>query len=62
VKVAEDDAPAIDRVKYDPSLSPLPVAARSVLARVERERAYSRPRLDLLAEAETDQAEKAKSS
>jgi FAD/FMN-containing dehydrogenase len=62
VKVPEDDAPAIDRVKYDPSLSPLPAAARSVLARVERERAYSRPRLDLLAEAETDQAEKAKSS
>jgi FAD/FMN-containing dehydrogenase len=62
VKVPKDDAPAIDRVKYDPSLSPLPTAARSVLARVERERAYSRPRLDLLAEAETDQAENAKSS
>lgn len=43
---------AVDRVKYDPSLPPLPAAARQALARVERERAYARFRLDLLAEAE----------
>ena len=38
-------------IKYDPGLPPLTTRARSVLDRVERERAYSRSRLDLLAEA-----------
>ncbi len=52
VKVPVDDSPAIDRVKYDPSLPPLPSAARAALARVEQERAYARLRLDVLADAE----------
>jgi FAD/FMN-containing dehydrogenase len=50
-KVALPGARPVDRVKYDPTLEPLPAASRQVLARVERERAYARPRLDLLAEA-----------
>jgi FAD/FMN-containing dehydrogenase len=52
-KVALPGERAVDRVKYDPALPPLPASARQVLARVERERAYARFRLDLLAEAET---------
>ena len=39
---------AIDAVKYDPALPPLPPAARAALATVERERAYARFRIDLL--------------
>jgi FAD/FMN-containing dehydrogenase len=50
-KVALAGAGPVERVKYDPALEPLPTASRRVLARVERERAYARPRLDLLAEA-----------
>jgi FAD/FMN-containing dehydrogenase len=50
-KVALAGARPVDRVKYDPTLEPLPAASRQVLARVERERAYARSRLDLLAEA-----------
>ena len=42
----------MEKVKYDPALAPLPAAARDALATVERERAYARPRLELLAEAE----------
>jgi hypothetical protein len=38
-------------VKYDPSLPPLPERARAALDVVERDRAYSRFRLDLLDEA-----------
>jgi hypothetical protein len=53
-KLAPEGARAVDRVKYDPSLAPLPAQARQVLARVERERAYARLRLDLLAEAAGD--------
>lgn len=49
-KLAPADVAAVDQVKYDPALSPLPPEARRVLARVERERAYARSRLDLLAE------------
>lgn len=49
-KLAITGAPAVDHVKYDPALPALPPAARRVLARVERERAYARSRLDLLAE------------
>ena len=51
-KIALPGAHAVERVKYDPSLPPLPSAAREALAMVEAERAYHRPRLDLLAEAE----------
>jgi FAD/FMN-containing dehydrogenase len=50
-KVATPGGRAVDRVKYDPALPALPADARSVLARVERERAYARFRLDLLDEA-----------
>jgi len=50
-KVAAAGAHAVTDVKYDPSLPPLPESARVALARVERERAYARPRLTLLDEA-----------
>jgi FAD/FMN-containing dehydrogenase len=50
-KVALPGGRAVDRVKYDPTLPALPAAARQALARVERERAYARFRLDLLDEA-----------
>ena len=50
-KVAAQGARAVTDVKYDPSLAPLPESARAALARVERERAYARPRLALLDEA-----------
>jgi hypothetical protein len=43
------DAP-VSAVKYDPALAPLPPNARQALAKVEQERAYARPRLELLAE------------
>jgi FAD/FMN-containing dehydrogenase len=49
-KIAAAGARAVDHIKYDPALPPLPEPARRVLARVERERAYARPRLDLLDE------------
>jgi FAD/FMN-containing dehydrogenase len=42
---------AINDVKYDPALPPLPAAARAALTRVEGERAYARFRLALLEEA-----------
>ena len=42
---------ALGEIKYDPSLAPLPKAARAALARVELERAYARSRLELLDEA-----------
>ena len=51
-KVATPGERAVERVKYDPTLPPHPASVRLVLARVERERAYSRFRLDLLAEAD----------
>lgn len=51
VKVPERGERAIGEIKYDPSLTPLPAAARAALARVERERAYARSRLELLDEA-----------
>ena len=41
---------AIEDVKYDPSLPPLPEAARKVLERVAEERAYGRYRLAMLDE------------
>jgi FAD/FMN-containing dehydrogenase len=52
-KVALPGERAVDRVKYDPELAPLPAAARTALNAVERGRAYARFRLDLLAEAES---------
>ncbi len=51
VKVPIGGERAIAAVKYDPSLPPLSPRARAALARVERERAYARFRLELLDEA-----------
>jgi FAD/FMN-containing dehydrogenase len=48
VKIPLAGQRAIDLVKYDPALAPLPASARAALAVVERERAYARFRLDLL--------------
>jgi FAD/FMN-containing dehydrogenase len=48
VKIPLAGQKAIDLVKYDPTLDALPDAARNALHTVERERAYSRFRLDLL--------------
>ena len=50
-KIAVAGARPVDAVKYDPTLPALPEPARAALARVERERAYARPRLALLEEA-----------
>ena len=51
VKVPTTSERALDQIKYDPSLAPLPGDAAAALALVERERAYGRARLELLAEA-----------
>ena len=48
VKVPAAGARALEQIKYDPALSPLPPEASATLARVERERAYARSRLELL--------------
>lgn len=48
VKIALDGQRAIDGVKYDPDLPLHPERARMALDLVERDRAYSRLRLDLL--------------
>jgi hypothetical protein len=40
--------PPIGDVKYDPTLPPLPAAARHALDAVERSRGYNHFRLDLL--------------
>ena len=50
-KLATPGEQAVEQIKYDPELPPLPGDARRVLATVERERAYARSRLELLAEA-----------
>jgi FAD/FMN-containing dehydrogenase len=50
VKVGRPGERPLGEIKYDPGLPPLTARARSVLDRVERERAYSRSRLELLAE------------
>jgi FAD/FMN-containing dehydrogenase len=50
VKVALSGDVPVNAVKYDPALAPLPPNARLALAKVERDRAYARPRLELLAE------------
>jgi FAD/FMN-containing dehydrogenase len=49
VKVPVADQHALGSIKYDPSLPPLPPAARAALDDVERDRAYAAPRLELLA-------------
>lgn len=48
VKVAAPGQRAIEEVKYDPSIAPLPDAARAALDAIERERGYSRFRLSLI--------------
>ncbi|HEU4993953.1 MAG TPA: FAD-binding oxidoreductase [Gemmatimonadaceae bacterium] len=48
VKVPLPGQTAIGAVKYDPLLPELPATARNALKEVERERAYSRFRLDML--------------
>jgi FAD/FMN-containing dehydrogenase len=48
VKVALPEQRAVDIVKYDPTLPAHPARARVALDTVERERAYSRFRLDLV--------------
>ena len=52
VKIPVAGARAVEQVKYDPKLKPLPAAARRALSIVERDRAYARSRLELLAESE----------
>lgn len=54
VKVPTARQRALDQIKYDPSLARLPSDAAAALARVDRERAYARSRLELLAEAALD--------
>ncbi|MGH7623894.1 MAG: hypothetical protein ACREOJ_01080, partial [Gemmatimonadaceae bacterium] len=49
VKVPLPGQEALDEIKYDPDLPPLPAAARAALDRVERERGYARARLELVA-------------
>ena len=51
VKVPLAGQRPLEEIKYDPSLPPLPPAARAALDRVERERAYAKPRLQLLLES-----------
>ena len=48
VKVPLPGQHALGAIKYDPSLAPLPPAARAALDDVERDRAYAMPRLELL--------------
>ncbi len=50
VKVAARNARALEELKYDPALPPLPAAARTALDRVVREKAWNLPRLTLLDE------------
>ena len=53
-KLALEGQRAIEDVKYDPSLPPLPESARRVLDRVAEERAYGRYRLAMLDDAESE--------
>ena len=50
VKTALPGQRPLGEIKYDPALTPLSPRARAVLDRVERDRAYSRFRLELLAD------------
>jgi FAD/FMN-containing dehydrogenase len=49
VKVPLAGARALEDLKYDPALAPLPAEARAVLDRVVREKGWARSRLDMLA-------------
>lgn len=51
VKIPLAGQRSLGDIKYDPALPALPDAARAALDRVAAERAYARPRLELLAEA-----------
>ena len=57
-KVMRPGERAVDRVKYDPALPPLPADARRALGRIEAERAYARFRLELLDEEAGGSAER----
>lgn len=48
VKLARSGQRAIEDVKYDPELAPLPETARAALDAIERERGYARFRLSLI--------------
>jgi FAD/FMN-containing dehydrogenase len=48
IPIGADASPLAGPVKYDPALEPLPPAARRVLDRVDRERAYAEFRLAML--------------
>jgi FAD/FMN-containing dehydrogenase len=48
-KIATPGEHAVEQVKYDPALPELPGSARQALSIVERDRAYARSRLELLA-------------
>jgi hypothetical protein len=50
VKVPLAGQRPVGDVKYDPSLPPLPAAARAALDVVERDRAWNRSRLSMLGE------------
>ena len=50
VVIAEPNARALDDVKYDPALSPLPARARAALDHIVREKAWNADRLALLDE------------
>ena len=53
-KVSVGDQRALDTIKYDPLLPPLPPSARAALEHVGERRAYASFRLDLLDESATD--------
>ncbi|HEX4932358.1 MAG TPA: hypothetical protein VFV33_04210, partial [Gemmatimonadaceae bacterium] len=48
VKVHPRPTDLFAHIKYDPALPALPEEARAALTRVERERAYDVPRLEML--------------
>jgi len=48
VKIPIDGRRSIEDVKYDPTLPPLPTAARTALDNIERDRAWQRHRLALV--------------
>lgn len=53
VKIPLPGQRSLEDIRYDPELPALPANARAALDRVFTERAYARPRLELLAEART---------
>jgi hypothetical protein len=48
VKVGAPGADPLETMKVDPTLAPLPAAAREALDAITRERAWGRHRLDLI--------------